>query len=163
MASIARQQSASETPSRETSARELPGPLRGVSVENLKAALRTMLLSRAIDDREILMKRQQKIHFQISAAGHEAIQTAAGMALRPGFDWFFPYYRDRASCTAMGWSARAQLLQGVGAKTDTASGGRQMPSHWSSPELHIVSSSSPHRFALSACHRMRGCVTAPAS
>ncbi|MCW5964968.1 MAG: dehydrogenase E1 component subunit alpha/beta [Bryobacterales bacterium] len=143
MASIARQQPAYETPSREDSSRELPGPLRGVSVEDLKAALRTMLLSRAIDDREILMKRQQKIHFQISAAGHEAIQTAAGMALRPGFDWFFPYYRDRASSTAMGWSARAQLLQGVGARTDTASGGRQMPSHWSSPELHIVSSSSP--------------------
>lgn len=102
-----------------------------------------MYTSRAIDDREILMKRQQKIFFQISAAGHEAIQTAAGMVLRPGYDWFFPYYRDRASSLAMGWTARDMLLQGVGAKADTASGGRQMPSHWSSPELHIVSSSSP--------------------
>jgi 2-oxoisovalerate dehydrogenase E1 component len=124
-------------------ARETPGELRGVAVDVLKRALRTMLTSRAIDDREVMMKRQQKIFFQISAAGHEAIQTAAGMSLRPGYDWFFPYYRDRASSMAMGWSTRAQLLQGVGAKADTASGGRQMPSHWSSPELHIVSSSSP--------------------
>lgn len=124
-------------------ARDTEGPLQPVAIEDLKAALRTIFLSRAIDDREVLMKRQQRIHFQISAAGHEAIQTAAGMAIRPGYDWFFPYYRDRASSTAMGWSARAQLLQGVGARTDSASGGRQMPSHWSSPELHIVSSSSP--------------------
>ncbi|MCU0227682.1 MAG: dehydrogenase E1 component subunit alpha/beta [Bryobacterales bacterium] len=148
MASTAGQQPARETASRQSAAAEAapvesPGPLRGVPVEDLKTAFRTMLLSRAIDDREILMKRQQKIHFQISAAGHEAIQTAAGMALRPGYDWFFPYYRDRASSTAMGWSAQAQLRQGVGVRTDTASGGRQMPSHWSSPELHIVSSSSP--------------------
>jgi 2-oxoisovalerate dehydrogenase E1 component len=124
-------------------AREAISEYRGVTVEDLKTAFRTMLLSRAIDDREVMMKRQQRIFFQISAAGHEAIQTAAGMSVRPGFDWFFPYYRDRASSTAMGWSVKAQLLQGVAAKTDTASGGRQMPSHWSSPELHIVSSSSP--------------------
>jgi len=133
MASIAGSQPAQET----------PGELRGVAVDILQTALRNMLTSRAIDDREVMMKRQQRIHFQISAAGHEAIQTAAGMALKPGYDWFFPYYRDRASSMAMGWSPRAQLLQGVGAKADTASGGRQMPSHWSSPELHIVSSSSP--------------------
>jgi 2-oxoisovalerate dehydrogenase E1 component len=124
-------------------ARETEPHLLGIPVEDLKRAFRLMYTSRAIDDREILMKRQQKIFFQISAAGHEAIQTAAGMVLRPGYDWFFPYYRDRASSLAMGWTARDMLLQGVGAKADTASGGRQMPSHWSSPELHIVSSSSP--------------------
>ncbi|MCC6262300.1 MAG: dehydrogenase E1 component subunit alpha/beta [Bryobacterales bacterium] len=124
-------------------AREIEPHLKGIPVEDLKRAFRLMYTSRSIDDREILMKRQQKIFFQVSAAGHEAIQTAAGMVLRPGYDWFFPYYRDRASSLAMGWTARDMLLQGVGAKTDTASGGRQMPSHWSSPELHIVSSSSP--------------------
>lgn len=124
-------------------ARETEPHLKGIPVEELKRAFRLMYTSRALDDREIMMKRQQKIFFQVSAAGHEAIQTAAGMVLRPGYDWFFPYYRDRASSLAMGWTARDMLLQGVGAKSDTASGGRQMPSHWSSPELHIVSSSSP--------------------
>jgi 2-oxoisovalerate dehydrogenase E1 component len=102
-----------------------------------------MYLSRALDDREILLKRQNKIFFQVSAAGHEAIQTAAGMVLRPAHDWFFLYYRDRALALALGVSAEAMLLQAVGAAADPSSGGRQMPSHWSSPELHIFTGSSP--------------------
>jgi len=110
--------------------------------EELIRAYRIMYLSRRIDDREIVLKRQQKIFFQVSGAGHEAIQTAAGMLLRPGHDWFFPYYRDRALCLALGVSPKDMLLQAVGSEEDTASGGRQMPSHWSSPSLHIVSPSS---------------------
>jgi 2-oxoisovalerate dehydrogenase E1 component len=103
---------------------------------------RLMFLSRRIDDREILLKRQQKIYFQVSGAGHEALQVGAALALRPGYDWFFPYYRDRALCLALGVSPEDMFLQAVGAATDPASGGRQMPTHWSSRALHIVSTSS---------------------
>lgn len=111
--------------------------------ERLLSAYRVMLLARGLDDREILLKRQNRIFFQISGAGHEAIGVAAGLALRPGVDWVFPYYRDRALCLMLGVTAYDMMLQAVGAGIDPASGGRQMPSHWSSPSLRIVSASSP--------------------
>lgn len=117
-------------------------PSGRLTSEQLVEIYRLMLLSRRIDDREILLKRQQKIFFQISCAGHEALQVAAALALRPGVDWFFPYYRDRALCLTLGVSPYDMFLQAVGAAADPASGGRQMPTHWSSRELHIVSTSS---------------------
>ncbi|MBS1815828.1 MAG: dehydrogenase E1 component subunit alpha/beta [Acidobacteria bacterium] len=121
---------------------ETPAPLStSLTPEQLVRFYRLMLLSRRTDDREILLKRQQKIFFQISCAGHEAILVAAGMAMRPGYDWFVPYYRDRAICLALGNTVEDQLLQAVGAD-DPASGGRQMPSHWTNKKLHIVSPSS---------------------
>ncbi|MFL6449423.1 MAG: thiamine pyrophosphate-dependent enzyme [Bryobacteraceae bacterium] len=115
----------------------------GFTRERLLQAFRLMYMSRSLDDREILLKRQNKIFFQISAAGHEAIQVAAGLVARPGYDWIFPYYRDRSLALALGMTAEDMLLQAVGAARDPSSGGRQMPSHWSSPSLHIVTSSSP--------------------
>jgi 2-oxoisovalerate dehydrogenase E1 component len=117
------------------------GP-EGLNAEQMVNIYRLMYLSRRVDDREILLKRQQKIFFQISAAGHEALQVAAALAMRPGYDWFFPYYRDRALCLALGVTPTDMMLQAVGAATDPASGGRQMPTHWSSRPLHIVSTSS---------------------
>src|ERR1700757_1688078 len=115
----------------------------GLSREQLIQAYRLMYTSRRIDDREILLKRQQKIYFQMSGAGREAIGVAAGLALRAGYDWFYPYYRDRALCLTLGVQPYQMFLQGVGAADDPSSGGRQMPSHWSYPALHIVTQSSP--------------------
>ncbi len=104
---------------------------------------RTIYAARRIDDKEILGKRQNKVFFQINGVGHEAIQAAAALVFRPGHDWFFFYYRDRALAYGLGYTAKEMFLGSVGAAADPASGGRQMPSHWGHPRLNIFTTSSP--------------------
>ena len=120
----------------------MDGEYRGFPVEELIEDFRLACISRAIDDREINMQKQSRVFFQISGAGHEAIGLALARLLRPGYDWFFPYYRDRALMLSLGITPEEILLQAVGSSRDPSSGGRQMPCHWGYAPLNVVTESS---------------------
>ena len=117
--------------------------MRNLPRDELIEDFRLSCLSRALDDREILLQKQSRVFFQISGAGHEIVLTALARSLRPASDWFFPYYRDRALVLALGVTAKAVMLEAVGSAEDPASGGRQMPCHWGDVDLNIVTQSSP--------------------
>jgi 2-oxoisovalerate dehydrogenase E1 component len=122
---------------------ENPAMHRGYPVDELVEDFRLACLSRALDDREITLQKQSRVFFQISSAGHEALLLGLARSLRPGYDWFFPYYRDGALMLGLGVTPYEVLLEAVGSADDPASGGRQMPSHWGYRDKHVVTQSSP--------------------
>ncbi|MDQ2754185.1 MAG: thiamine pyrophosphate-dependent dehydrogenase E1 component subunit alpha, partial [Actinomycetota bacterium] len=117
--------------------------VEGIPAAELVEDFRLACISRFLDDREIALQKQSRVFFQISGAGHEALLLALVHELRPSYDWFFPYYRDRALLLGLGVTPEEILLQAVGSSSDPASGGRQMPCHWGARRLNVVTQSSP--------------------
>ena len=124
-------------------AEEVRPTYRGLPIDELRADFALAWVSRLLDDREIALQKQSRVFFQISGAGHEALLLGLARELRPGYDWFFPYYRDRALVLALGVTPEEILLEAVGSAADPASGGRQMSCHWGNAALNIVTQSSP--------------------
>jgi 2-oxoisovalerate dehydrogenase E1 component len=140
-----------------TTALRTPTTHRGFPAEELIEDFRLACVSRSVDDREITLQKQSKVFFQISGAGHEALLLGLARSLRPGYDWFFPYYRDRALVLGLGVTPYELLLEAVGSAEDPASGGRQMPCHWGYRDKHVVTQSSPTG---SQCPPAVGCAEA---
>src|SRR6202011_171630 len=151
-----------EASPRATAARELRHEALGLGPERLLAIYRQMVLARAMDRRMWVLNRQGKAPFVISGQGHEAAQVGAAAAIRPGVDWLCPYYRDLAFCLALGLTPLDFMLSVFARRDDPSSGGRQMPSHFSLPKAHIVTTSSTvatqviHAVGIAYAARVRG-------
>ncbi len=115
----------------------------GLSGTEAVEIYRHMLMARRTDERAWILNRQGKAAFVVSCQGHEATQVGTAYAMRPGYDYLYPYYRDSAMALCLGQSPKDQLLSLLGKKEDPNSGGRQMPGHFSSRELNIVTASAP--------------------
>jgi 2-oxoisovalerate dehydrogenase E1 component len=115
----------------------------GLSKEDLIRAYRIMLLSRRMDEKQLMILKQGKTFFHVGGSGHEAAQIAAAAALRPGYDWAFPYYRDQAFVLKYGMTPEDIFLAALHREGDPSSGARQMPGHFGMKQLRIITHSSP--------------------
>ena len=116
--------------------------LNGFTKQQLLDVYRIMLSARVLDNKILIMLKQNKGFFHMGCSGHEAAQAAAALTINGGKDWSYPYYRDGAYTLALGMTPRDHLLAFLGKEADPNSGGRQMPMHYSNKSLRIVSQSS---------------------
>jgi 2-oxoisovalerate dehydrogenase E1 component len=102
-----------------------------------------MLTARKTDDKILVMLKQGKAFFHIGGSGHEAAQVGAAMALKPGYDWAYPYYRNLAFALGFGYRVEDVFLDALNRSKGPDSGGFAMPFHYGHKELRIVAQSSP--------------------
>jgi 2-oxoisovalerate dehydrogenase E1 component len=143
MASITRNSSSAQKAKAPKAAKQPERLLHQLDDTFLLWSYRTMLLSRLLDEKSIVLYKQNKCHFQISCAGHEAVQVAASKVFRVKQDWFYPYYRDMALCVGLGMTSEELMMNAINRVGDPNSHGRMMPMHYGHKDLRIVPQSSP--------------------
>jgi 2-oxoisovalerate dehydrogenase E1 component len=119
------------------------GPFEELGAEYLLAAYRNVVTARLMDAKILALLKQGKVFFHIGTSGHEVAQIASAMALRPGHDWAYPYYRDMAFALQLGYTVEEMLLEALHRVGGPSSGGIAMPFHFGHTQWRIVSQSSP--------------------